>query len=109
MRKFELCLVMTILLVLSAVGCGGNLPKSSDQLLQPLVPVSEFAQKWVEEYGDGSKSIEHYNIVLLRELLSQEVKAGNAQIKELQRKDSELSKRILKLEEKDEVVWKPVN
>ena len=99
MRKFELCLVMVILLALSLVGCGGNLPKSSDQLLQPLVPVSEFAQKWVEEYGDGSKSIEHYNIVLLRELLSQEVKAGNAQIKELQRKDSELSKRILKLED----------
>ena len=65
--------------------------KSDAQLMKLQQPVSDFAAKWIEEYGEGGKSVKNYNIVLIRERLNTEIL-----------KIEELTKRIDELEVKTE-------
>ena len=74
-RLVELCLAMVILLALSllALGCAeAQKVTSLNELLQPRTTDTLFAQKWVNVYGDKSKSIEHYNIALMLRIMNQQ-------------------------------------
>ncbi len=74
MRKvFEVLIIVAVLVLVASIFTGCT-PSSSDQLLKPTGPVSDFARKWIAEYGEGQKSIEHYNIALIRELTKRQAK-----------------------------------
>lgn len=72
--------------LLAFAGCVESQKVSSDELLKPRTTDTLFAQKWVNVYGDGSESVEHYNIALMLRIMNQQ----DTRIKKLEERADKL-------------------
>ncbi len=80
--KYALYTIIIVAILFCLTGCND----SNSELQRLRIPASEFAAKWIEEYGDGSESVRNYNIALTQQILNRQ-----AQVIE------ELSKKIIEL------------
>ena len=71
-RLLIMTAIVGLLLMLLLAGCSEAQKVSSDELLKPQTTDTLFAQKWVNVYGDGGESVEHYNIALMLRIMNQQ-------------------------------------
>jgi hypothetical protein len=74
------------IIVAASILLSGCIEQSNEQLMKLKMPVSDFAAKWIEEYGESEESIKNYNTVLVRERLNTEI----LKIEELTKRVDEL-------------------
>ena len=78
--------VLYAIIMLAILFCLTGCNDSNSELQQLRMPASDFAAKWIDEYGDGKESVRNYNIALTQQILNRQAKA----IEELNRKIDEL-------------------
>ncbi len=116
MRRMILNSLRVILVILAmgllAFVSGCSVSNSNSELLKLRQPVSPFAQKWIEEYGEGDGSVKNYNLVVTRELLKQQIAALDAKVTELEKPIEvdpnavTMQSRVVRLEELVETISK---
>ena len=72
---------------------GCNQANSRDELQKLRGPVSEFAAKWIEAYGDGPEALKNYNIALTQQVLNKQAAAIEELAKRVDRIDKSLTLR----------------
>ena len=71
-------LIPILLVAFLLAGCQEGAKTSSETLLDPAKATSDFAKAWVKIYGSGPESVEHYNMVAVREVVNANSKITNS-------------------------------
>ncbi len=76
--KYVLYTIILIAILFCLAGCND----SNSELQRLRISASEFAAKWIDEYGDGKESVRNYNIALTQQIVNRQAQA----IEELNKK-----------------------
>ena len=89
-------LVLVMGLVVFVSGC--NQPNSNSELQRLRQPVSQFAQQWIEKYGEGAESVKNYNLVLTQQILTKQAQDTTGLNKTLEARIKTLEDKVVELE-----------
>ncbi len=69
-----LMIILAVLFV-ALLGFVSGCNDSNSELQRLRMPASEFAAKWIEQYGDSPESVRNYNIALTQQILNRQAQA----------------------------------